>query len=245
MNIPWWVAELAATFWKQAGEAEAFPRSLRGPIAAAFPLAILTLPALSLASVREYLSQRRIPFPLEGAAGPLRACLTVRGGGGFIFLDAGDPTDEQRFSLAHELAHFLRHYWQPRCQARARLGDAILEVLDGRRLPGPGERLDAVLAGVRLGYHAHLMRRDARRRATGVIARVEEEADRLAYELLAPAGALAVRLGGGSLTERRVQAAAELRSFFGLPAQQAEEYAAIVFPTTASDPLLAHLRLNS
>jgi hypothetical protein len=119
MNVPWWVAELAAAFWVEAGEPEPFPRDLRGPILRAFPLAVLARPSLSTGMVREWLFQRRITFPLEGADQSLRACLIARDGGGFIFLDAGDEVAEQRFSVAHELAHFLRHYWQLRQQASA------------------------------------------------------------------------------------------------------------------------------
>jgi hypothetical protein len=245
MSIPWWVVELAAAFWKEAGQEEPFPRTLRGSITGAFPLAVLARPSLSIESVREYLHRRRISFPVEGVDGPLRACLIARGGGGFIFLDADNEAAEQLFSLAHELAHFLRHYWQLRRQASENLGAEILEVFDGCRPPSHNERLDALLAAVSLGSHTHLMRRDARRRATGAIAIVEEEADRLAYELVAPARAVALLVGDSPPDQARVRAAAELSQFFGLPSAQAEDYASLLFPVAAPDPLLAHLRLDS
>ena len=245
MKAPWWVAELAAAFWAEAGEPGPFPRDLRAPILHAFPLAIRARPALSTDAVREWLRQRSIAYPLEAGDRRLRACLIARDGGGFIFLDAGDEPAEQRFSLAHELAHFLRHYWQPRRRAGARLGGCVLEVFDGRRPPRQEERLDAVLAGVPLGFHTHLMGRDAGRRATGVVAAVEEEADRLACELLAPVVAVAGRLSRVPAGEGRARAAAELRTFFGLPPAQADEYAALLFPVAAPDPLLLRLRLNS
>jgi hypothetical protein len=245
MNIPWWVAELAAAFWEQAGEEEPFPRTLREPIIGAFPLAVLARPSLSVECVRKYLCRRHIAFPLEGMDRPLRACLVARDGGGAIFLDSGDEAAEQRFSLAHELAHFLRHYWQPRRQAQARLGGAILEVFDGRRPARQDERLDALLAGVPLGFHTHLMERDTGSRPKGVLSVAEEEADRLAYELLAPAKTVAARLGGLPADERRARAAADLRDFFGLPAKQASDYSAILVPAAEVDPLLSWLGRNS
>jgi Zn-dependent peptidase ImmA (M78 family) len=38
----------------------------------------------------------------------------ARAGHGFISLDGSDADDERRFSLAHELAHFLLDYQDPR-----------------------------------------------------------------------------------------------------------------------------------
>ena len=245
MNVPWWVAELAAAFWAEAGGPGPFPRALHGPALRAFPLAVCWQPALSTVVVRDWLRGRRIAYPLAGADRPLRACLVARDGGGFIFLDAGDEAAEQRFSLGHELAHFLRHYWQPRRRASVRLGGQILEVYDGRRPPRREERLDALLAGAPLGFHTHLMGRDAGRRTAGAVTEAEEEADRLAYELLAPAGAVASRLDGAGAAEGRARAAAELRTFFGLPPAQADDYAAALFPAAAPDPLLLRLRLKS
>ncbi len=41
---------------------------------------------------------------------PLAALLVLSGGqGGFLFVNADDPITRQRFSLAHELGHFLLH----------------------------------------------------------------------------------------------------------------------------------------
>jgi hypothetical protein len=241
MNVPWWVAELAAAFWREAGEPGPFPRDLRGPILRAFPLAVLARPSLSTRLVRAWLLHRQIAYPIDGPDQLLRACLIARDGGGIIFLDADDEVAERRFSLAHELAHFLRHYWQLRRQASIRLGGRILEVFDGRRPPEPQERLDAVLTGVPLGFHAHLMGRDSGgvRPARAV---TEREADRLAYELLAPAEAVASRLADDEETRNdAVRTAALLNEAFGLPVEQANEYAGLLFPTAEPDPVLLRL----
>jgi hypothetical protein len=246
MKVPWWVTELAATFWAEAGDLEPFPRSLRLPVVSAFSLAIIPRASLSTGVVRDWLRARHIAFPLEPGERPLRACLIVRAGGGVIFLDADDDAAEQRFSLAHELAHFLRHYWQPRRRASAYLGSRILEVFDGWRPAEPGERLRALLLGVPLGFHTHLMSRDgAGARPSRTVAAAEEEADRMAYELLAPATALAGRLGGAAAPDVRARVEAVLRGEFGLPPRQAVAYAELLFPVVPPDPLLVRLGLYS
>jgi hypothetical protein len=237
VSVPLWVTELAAAFWGEAGEAEAFPRQLRRAVLRALPLSIVARPGLRVTAVLRWLGERGIACRLGQRDRPLQACLVAHGGSGFIFLDADDSPEEQRFSLAHELAHFLRDYWQPRRRAVAKLGPQVLEVFDGQRPPAPEERLHALLRGVPIGFHAHLLARDAGGAAAGAEADAERDADRLAYELLAPAAEVRARAGSPAA------ASAVLRAAFGLPAAQAARYADLLFPPAPPpDPLLARLR---
>jgi hypothetical protein len=243
MRVLLWVAELADAFWKEAGVLEPFPRGLRRPIARALPLTVVYLPRLRLVKVRQWLVRNRVACPCHEADRPLRACLVARSGIGLVFIDGTDPEEEQRFSLAHELAHFLRDYWQPRRLACRRLGEQVAEVFDGLRPPTPGERLNALLARVRVGFHVHLMRRSGNGRfATHAIAAAERDADRLAYELLAPAESVVARghdAPGGPTLNTLVQL---LQATFGMPAAQAQDYGALLLPCAPrGDPLLRQL----
>jgi hypothetical protein len=243
VRIPVWVSEAAAAFWAAAGGPEPFPRRLRGPIArSAFDVTIKELPGLTARGAARYLAGLGVPWGHGGPNRPLRACLAAWDGAGFILLDAEDGPEEQTFSLAHELAHFLRHYWAPRQRACRRLGEGAAAVLDGRRAPTPAQRVDALLGGVALSLHVHLMERGPRRellsQATAV---AEEEADRLAYELLAPAAAVAGRVAEMAGTASRGRLAEILRTQFGLPAAPAEDYALALLPEVPADPLLRDL----
>jgi hypothetical protein len=129
MSTPLWVSEAAATFWAVAGAEEAFPRDLRRPIANALPVAVVLLPKLRLSAVDKWLVRQGMTCGLSIRDRALRACLVARYGHGLVFIDGTDPSDEQRFSLAHELAHFIRDYWRPRALAVERLGAGVLEVL--------------------------------------------------------------------------------------------------------------------
>src|SRR5262249_27625624 len=152
---------------------------LRTAAVNALPLSVEALPALSVRRVAAWLRAAGSECPHIGPDRPLRGCLVAFGGAGFVFLDAGDPADQPRFTLAHEVAHFLRDYQQRRRRAVALLGPGVLDVLDGRRQPTPDERLHGVLRGVPVGVHHHLLARDERGRSEAPdVAASERDADR-------------------------------------------------------------------
>jgi hypothetical protein len=240
LRVPLWVAELAHAFWTEAGGLEAFPRSLRGSIARGLPVAVVYLPQLRLMGVRDWLVRNSVVCPCDQADRQLRACLVARSGHGFIFIDGTDPEEEQRFSLAHELAHFLRDYWQPRRLARQRLGEVVLEVFDGKRGPTAQERLQALVAQVPIGFHVHLLSRQGEEPADSTVAKAEEEADQLAYELLAPAAAVRVRAAHAGMDQPALVEV--LQKDFGLPPAPAKAYAGLLSPAgPPTDPLLLRL----
>jgi hypothetical protein len=239
MRVPLWVSEAAAAFWEAAGGPEPFPRTLRPAIVRSpLVLTVKELPKLSVRAAERYLSALAIAWR-GGPDRPLRACLAAFAGAGLILLDADDPPAERVFSLAHELAHFLRHYWEPRRRACQRLGDGVASVLDGKRPPTLAERIHALLGSVSLGLQIHLMERGPQwefLRAEAAAA--EEEADRLAYELLAPAAAVAARTGAAG----RARVVEVLQTVFGLTAERAEEYGRLLLPPALEDPLLRLVR---
>lgn len=241
MIVPLWAAELADAFWELAGFREPFPRNLRRPVARALPMPIISLPQLWLRDVLDWLQRRHIACHCTASDRRLHACLVARQGEAWVFLDGADPENEQRLSLAHELAHFLRHYWHPRRVACRKFGEQILEVLDGSRPPTRAERVHALLASVPIGFHLHLLERDPEGGLSPeTVLAAEDEADRLAYELLAPAEEVLSRARphpGAGVVEL-------LRCDFGLPAAHALRYAALLFPPAPADPLLRRLGLG-
>jgi hypothetical protein len=243
MSVPLWVAELVQTFWNDVGSVEAFPRELRRPIARALPVSVVLLPGLRLDGVRAWLRDKGVLCPCAEADRPLRACLAAFRGHGLIFLDGTDQPDEQRFSLAHELAHFLWHYRRPRQLACRRLGEQVAEVMDGRRPPTVQERFHALLKNAPLGIQLHLMRRGPRREVLDpAVARAEDEADQVALELLAPAADVLRRVGAAKGSAARLRVKELLFTVFGLPPAQAADYAWLLVPPVTEGPLLRRLR---
>lgn len=223
------VAKVATEFWHQAGYTETFPRSLEQAIAWVLPIAVVKLPRLRTMDVSAWLQQRGISFPHRSMDRSLRACLVARKGMGIIFIDGCDSDDERRFSLAHEAAHFICDYLEPRRLVFDTLGEAGLEILDGLRDATIEERLGGLLRGAHLGTFARLMERDSNGDAgQTAILEAEDRADLLALELLAPHKVVLKRLStqSDSLAVDSIQRL--LACEFGLPRTAAQSYARIL-----------------
>jgi hypothetical protein len=244
MNVPVWASEAAAAFCTIARGPEPFPRKLRRPILRSpLMLTVKDVPGLCVRGVERYLAGLGVVWSCGKPDRPLRACLAACDGAAIIFVDSMDDLPERVFSLAHELAHFLCHYWGPRCLACRRLGNRAADLLDGKQRPTTAERVRALLADVPIGFHAHLMQRGpSRQPVSAAVVAAEEDADRLAYELLAPAAEVATLAGRVEGDDGRARVAEILRDVFGLSAVRAEEYGRLLLHPLTDDPLLPRLR---
>ncbi|MCS6802892.1 MAG: ImmA/IrrE family metallo-endopeptidase [Chloroflexota bacterium] len=221
MLNPAWIEGLAEAFWRAVGPGPR-PR-LEDAISLVTPLVVVRLPRLRPQSVNAWLARYGIAPQLDGRSGRLHGCLLVQRDTGVIFIDGSDPPEEQQFTLAHELAHYLADYQRPRERALRLLGPAIAPVLDGDRPPTDDERLSAVLRGVPLGAYVDLFEYD-----TLATMAHESDADRLAIELIAPADAalpLAAATADLPPLERPTVLTERLVAAFSLPPAVAASYA--------------------
>jgi hypothetical protein len=221
-----WIQRVAEEFWQSAGAPEPLPRSLESHVLWALPLAILKFPKLRLSDAHLWLEQRHI-FDVDDGERELHACLIAFAGRGLIFLDGADPADELRFSLAHEVGHFILDYLVPRRTAVARFGSDIVNVLDGIRSPTIQERGAAILSNTRIGVYRHMMNRTMSGAVEcSRIAQAENAANALALELLAPfelvQEVLAADLAPTQQSHRAITNI--LRQKFGLPKSMAVRY---------------------
>lgn len=231
------LTKVAEEFWQRTGGDRSFPCNLESGVLWILPLAIVRVPRLQTQSVRDWLCQngiaaRIIPTPDR----PLRACIVASRGCGIVFLDGLDGADEQRMSLAHEVAHFILDYLIPRDRAIDALGPSILDVLDGDRPATPAERLSAVLRGVPIGVFSRLWHRGP---AGGIeesgTLDCEDAAEGLALELLAPRREALRRIRRSGIDATDQQAIADfLRKDFDLPRGAARSYAVVL--STALKP---------
>ncbi|PAX09019.1 hypothetical protein [Sphingomonas lenta] len=209
-----------------------FPRDLERAALFGLPVSVLTVAELTTTAIENRLGRVLARLGRGVAKRRLRGCLVALGGMGYVFLDEDDPA-AMRFALGHELAHFVGHYQDRRNEAVARLGEGILEVLDGAREPTWEERLGGLLAHCPLGVFGDAMVRDGSQAVDALTERMEAEADEAAFLALAPPGrviAAAVRAEG--VADRQAVEAALARDF-GLTAADAVRHAPRVLAVVA------------
>jgi hypothetical protein len=186
---------------------------------------LVKLPKLRLHKVEGWLQRRGVRFLFGCGNRAVRGCLIAFRGEGLIFVDGSDPDDERRFTLAHEIAHFLVDYWQPRMRAMKTLGPTIVEVINGLRSPTVSERVYALLAKAPIGVHTDLVERDASVGSAGTW-QAEDRADRVALALLAPPEEVLSRadLDAAGIAQRLASIVGALSTDFGLPRFASKSY---------------------
>lgn len=138
--------------------------------------------------------------------------------------------------LAHELAHYLKDYLEPREKVLSCFGEVIKDILDGDRLPTPEERLKGIFNGVNIGTFTDLLDRapssDVHR---ADILNSEDVADQLALELLAPHRRVINQLNALDIRWKDETAFAScsrvLTDDFGLPCDIANKYSNMLVMT--------------
>lgn len=213
MNTNSQLERIASEFWAGTGLGDRYPRCIETAVALKLPLTLVKVPAVNVNAVRRWLLQRGLHATLPVEPRDLMGCLVAYRGFGVAFICGSDPAEEQRLTVAHETAHFLEDYLRPRRDLLATLGEGIADVLDGLRVATPAERANAILAHVRVGVHVHLMPRAV---DDALVDAVEDRADRLGLELVAPRQrVLAVCREAAARTP--IEIAAWLSLQFGLP----------------------------
>lgn len=231
--------EAVRRFWQRCGEVEPFPRRLERATVLALPVCIVKLSHLKLSVIENWLARRGAGFQFNCPSRAVRGCLIACGGEGVIFVDGADPDDEQRFTLAHELAHFISDYWLARESALTKFGPSVAAVFDGLRRPNVTERLHAVLTGTPLGVYTNLLERNqASDHFNSAVWQIEDRADRIALALLAPPeDVLALAdTTASQFVARHASITTLLQQHFGLPAIIAAAYGRSLLETIGRGP---------
>ena len=232
-------------FWNRAGGRPQYPADIGYAALCALEVSIMDIDGLTPGTAAAHLARFGISLPssLSSADRPLRGCIAVGRRGAVILIDADDSDSERRFTIAHEVSHYILEARAHRDRAERMMGNRYLDVLYGAREPTKDERVDALLKRVRFAPFSHLMdRAPDGGHVCGQTLRAECDADLLALELLAPRAEMARHVHA----RRRVpfrqaldETAHIARHRYGLPPSLAHDYASQLAWSILGGPSIA------
>lgn len=142
---------------------------------------------LSLKKLEEWLKEMTDQEEFNIDDRHLHGALIIKGPSIFMFVEASEDEVQQRFTVAHEVSHFLLDYHLPKERAILALGKEIEDVLNGNLPPSNIQRTLSAIKGVDIAPYSFLIEKTG----NGSFENwsnfnAENEADYLALELLAP-----------------------------------------------------------
>ena len=227
MNMDVDEAYWADWFWTRAGEQARYPVDIGYAATCALEVSIHQIADLTPAAAADFLGHGERAGAFDNR--PLHGCIAFGPQGATIIVEREDAEDERRFTIAHEVSHYILEVRRHHRRAEWRMGGDYVGVLYGSREATPTERIDAWLNNVQSAPTTHFMDRTSTGGyGCGRTLEAECAADRLAIEILAPRAELASAVSAHRKLPFRAlldkaQRIAERR--FGLPAAVAEPYA--------------------
>jgi hypothetical protein len=124
------IQKIISDFWNAAGGRQRYgrPIDINSAVTAALKVPIIGIHGLTFEKANDVLKRIGGPQAAPGGERRLHGLIVADQDTAIIFVDADDAEDEQRATVAHEAAHFTRHYSEPRQRARELLGPSIVHL---------------------------------------------------------------------------------------------------------------------
>lgn len=182
------IERIAYNFWDQLKDWKGNPPyDIMGAISLLLPIDVISLSSLTLCKINKWLSQRKVNLSIDANDRPLHGFIVIFRGSGLIFINGTDKEDERRYTIAHEISHFMLDYIIPREKAVVKMGPHITDVLDGLREATILEKVDSIINNVAVAPYTHLLEIEGDGSFQNIkVFNSENRADALAIELLAP-----------------------------------------------------------
>lgn len=177
----------AQWFWRRAGGWPTPPVDIGYAATCALEVGVRQVPGLTTGNAVHHLRHFGVARADSGSERELHGCISIGSRGGMILVEMCDDDSQQRFTVAHEVSHYILEVHRHHRRAAQRMGDDYVAALYGRREATSTERIDTWLNNLRSSSITHFMDRGSNGGySCGNTLEAECSADRLALEILAP-----------------------------------------------------------
>ena len=229
-------------FWRRAGGRFSYPADIAYAAMCALDVYVEEVAGLTPVRAAAYVGREGL-WILDGAdERSLHGCVIIGRSGAAILVEKNEDEAEKRFTVAHEVSHYILEVKQRHNRAADVMGQEFTDTLYGLREATPTERIDAWLNNTHSDALAHFMDR-APGGGYGCSRTLEAEcvADDLALEILAPRSELMAAISSVGFSESLKAARRISEGRFGLPEGVAERYASRIVWQMKGGPSTAEL----
>ena len=105
-----YVVNIARDFWRKILVKPTPPYDIFGAVSLVMPLDIVNLSGLTIAKIENWLWERNVTLNTGIPNRSLHGFILTFQDAGFIFIDGTDSENERRYTVAHEVSHFILDY---------------------------------------------------------------------------------------------------------------------------------------
>jgi hypothetical protein len=243
------IAKMASEFWEQAASSGIRRYDIEEAAKIVLSVVIVNVPGLNMSKARNWLLLRGLPDIIgynDVDDRIMHGFIVSERGTGLIFVNSDDSPLERRFTVAHEVGHFIMDHLLPRQLAVSKLGRRAEEVLNSDSVADNPLLVEALVRSVDIVRRPFSIEKegDGSFRSWQNY-NAENGADGLALELLAPAAEVVLAAAGGkklSYSACLEQCLSILEDRYSLPPSIAGPYAAkLAYNVTGGPSVLEKL----
>lgn len=181
------IERIAREFWSTVDQVYRENFDILGAVETSLTIDLIQLQKLSLRKIQDWLDARKINIAIDAIDRDLHGALLIKAGSVCMFVEEAGDEIQQRFTIAHEVSHFLLDYQIPLERALLQFGAEIEEVLNGNQKATRSQLVTSMINGVNLEPYSFLIEKTGNGSfLSWSNFNAENEADYLALELLAP-----------------------------------------------------------
>ena len=173
------IERIAREFWATTHAEFRYNYDIVKVVESSLNVQLIRMPQLSPKNITSWLSDHDMNIPLENNERNLHGALIIQNGAVLMFIDTTENDTRQRYTLAHQVSHFLLDYQMPKERTIMTLGKEIAGVLKGNAEASVEQLVQSAFNGMTDKVYTLFIEKDEAIPS-------ENPADSLALELLAP-----------------------------------------------------------
>ncbi len=181
------IERIAREFWSTINPEYRDNFDILGAVEASLTINLIKIQDLGLRKIEDWSKARNISVKIDANDRNVHGILFITDGTVLMFVEEEGDEIQQRFTIAHEVSHFLLDYKIPRERALLEFGTEIEEVLNGNLEATHSQLVTSMIKGINLEPYSFLIEKTGNGSfLSWSNFNAENEADYLALELLAP-----------------------------------------------------------